>query len=248
MSKFNDLYNLLMEEIEQQNEKLTAKTDDKDFYLNQDECNPQHIYKWSKGLANVYGCKVTEDNLEAAKKFLKVKENPNLTPTKGKFIVYNPHISENGGQIWMNKLEGYEKATEKNSAFDGKINIQEAGLKFDEYIYQPSEDKKEEGLDWWYGFQIPKGMKFNVEQNCGNNGADGSVAEGTQWLPIVKGKFDWARSIDSMKQSNFVRSDLTSEDKQKFKFDEKCKKSWQKQYKAFKNDGEDKQEEQKQEE
>lgn len=86
-----------------------------------------------------------------------------------------------------------------------------------------NEEEMEEGTDFWTGFQIPEGMTFTIPQGCGNNGADGSQAYPTDWLPIVNGKFDWARSLISMKQSNFkciekTNSNITPE----------CLNSWEK--------------------
>ena len=230
MNKFDKLFNLIMEEIVEgeTSNKLTPKT-----VLPVDQCNPQHCYKWVKGKVNVYGCKITEDNLDAVKSFLKVREKSDLTPTVGKFVVYNPQIKEKDGQIWMNKLNGYTQGKKRLTTKNG--------LKFQEYIFTPKEKEEDmvEGEDYWYGFQIPKGMTFNIESGCGNNGADGSEAKSTDWLPIVNEKFDWARSRGSMEQSNFTCVSDASENK----LDEKCLTSWKEQFEAFSNlDSADKEE------
>lgn len=211
MSKFNDAYNRIL--FEELNKLPTV-----DEVLPQDMCNPSTCFKWVKGQANVYGCMITAENLEAVTNFLQVREMPELKPQIGKFVVYNPNIAKEDGQIWTGKaqeviidnkkeivLKGYTKATPKNSAF-GSTSLTQDGLKFDEYIFIPKEDPSTmvEGEDWWYGFQIPVGIDFIIQPGCGNNGADGSTAYATDWLPIVNGKFDWARSRGSMKRSNYI--------------------------------------------
>lgn len=198
MSKFNDVYNRIL--FEELNKLPTA-----DEILPQDMCNPSTCFKWVKGQANVYGCMITAENLAAVTNFLQVREMPGLKPQVGKFVVYNPHIEEKDGQIWMNKLNGYIKATPENSKFES-THLSQDGLEFDEYVFIPKKNFEEmkEGDDWWYGFQIPVGINFVIQPGCGNNGADGSTAYSTDWLPIVNGKFDWARSRGSMKQSNFI--------------------------------------------
>lgn len=114
----------------------------------------------------------------------------------------------------MNKLDGYAK-------IDG--STEKDGLTFDAYEFKPKTNESEmvEGVDVWTGFKIPEGKDFKIPAGCGNNGADGSTAFGTDWLPIVDGKFDWARSIESMKQANFEcigKADA--------KLDEACMKAW----------------------
>lgn len=216
MNKFDKLFNLIMEEI-----KDLPTTD---TILSKDLCNPDNCYRWVKGQANVYGCMITEDNVDLATKFLqKCRENKNKKAQVGKYLVYNPNIPEDGGQVWMNKLSGYSKATSENSVFE-ELHISQNGLEFDEYIFIPKEKDLEEGLDTWVGFQIPKGMEFKIEEGCGNNGSDGSSSFETDWLPIVNGKFDWSRSLVSMRQSNFKCTG-----KEQPKIDKQCLDSWNEQ-------------------
>jgi len=226
MENFKTLYNKII--FEDLNKLPTPDT-----ILPENLCNPNNCYKWVKGQANVYGCKITEENVETVKKFLKVREKANLIPQIGRYVVYNPNIPEKGGQIWMNKLSGYTEATKENSKFDSltlakKINEGEDEennevLNFTEYVFLPKTKDEEmvEGEDWWYGFQIPKTEDFKIADGCGNNGADGSTAYKTDWLPIVNGKFDWARSRESMKQSNFVCVEKGS-----VKLSDECQKNW----------------------
>ena len=215
MNSFKNLYNKII--FEDLNKLPTTDT-----ILPENLCNPNNCYKWVKGQANVYGCKITEENIEAVKKFLKVREKANLNPQIGRFVVYNPNIPEKGGQIWMNKLTGYVPATNENSKMKS-LHLSQDGLEFDEYIWLPKENKEEqeEGNDWWWGFQIPKTEDFKIADGCGNNGADGSTAYKTDWLPIVNGKFDWARSRESMIQSNF-----TCIEKGSVKLSDECQKNW----------------------
>lgn len=105
MNKFNTLYNkLLFEEL-----NMLPTTD---TILPKELCNPNNCYKWIKGKANVYACLITDTNYEIVAGFLhRNRENANTKPQVGKYLVYNPHIEEKGGQIWMNKLAGYSLAT-----------------------------------------------------------------------------------------------------------------------------------------
>lgn len=217
MKKFDKLYNkIVFEEV--------GKLPTTDTILPESLCNPDNCYRWVKGQANVYACMITEDNVELATKFLQnCRENKNKQAQVGKYLVFNPNIPEEGGQVWMNKLSGYSKATSENSAFDS-LHISEGGLEFDEYVFIPKTENLEEGLDTWVGFQIPNGMEFKVEEGCGNNGADDSSSFGTDWLPIVNGRFDWSRSLVSMKQSNFKCTG-----KEQPKIDEECLNSWKEQ-------------------
>ena len=196
MNKFDELYNkIIFEEIQ----KLPTT----DTILSKNLCNPNNCYRWVKGQANVYACLITNKNFEQAIEFLKKdRENSNVKPQVGKYLIYNPHIKEQDGQVWMNKLAGYSKTTPDNSAFDN-LHISKDGLEFDEYIFIPKNKDLEEGVDLGGRRQIKKRMTFKINKGCGNNGADESIAYETDWLPIVNGKFDWARSLPSMKQSNF---------------------------------------------
>lgn len=214
MNKFDTLFNkIIFEELQ----KLPTT----DTVLPENLCNPDNCYRWVKGQANVYGCLITDENVEQVSEFLKKdRENSNVKPQVGRYLVYNPHIAEKDGQVWMNKLSGYSKATSENSAFD-ELHISKDGLEFDEYVFIPKEKDLEEGVDTWVGFQIPEGKTFKINKGCGNNGADESTAYETDWLPIVNGKFDWARSLASMKQSNF-----TCTGKEKVKLDDQCLENW----------------------
>lgn len=185
-------------------------------------CNPDNCYRWVKGRVNVYACLITNENMKNAHEFLKKdRENPNVSPQIGKYIVFNPNIPESDGQVWMNRLSGYSKATSQNSEFNS-LHISKDGLEFDEYIFIPKEKDLEEGIDFWVGFQIPNGMTFKIESGCGNHGSDESLAFATDWLPIVDGKFDWARSRNSMKQSHFICTG-----KEQSKINDKCLQSWE---------------------
>ena len=185
-------------------------------------CNPENCYRWRKGQTNVYACLITNENIKDADEFLKKdRENSNISPQIGKYVIYNPNIPESDGQVWMNKLPGYSKATSENSKFSS-LHLSKDGLEFDEYIFIPKEKGIEEGVDTWVGFQIPKGKTFKIESGCGNHGSDESSAFATDWLPIVNGKFDWARSRGSMKQSNYICTG-----KEQIKIDDKCLQSWE---------------------
>ena len=222
MSKFSKAYKTIMEEIG--GYPMT------DIPLRNELCDLDHLYRWTKGKANVYACLITDENAKLSEEFLhRCRENQNKKVKIGQYIVYNPNIPEDAGQVWMNKLSGYSKASFDNSAFNGKLKISEGGLDFEEYVFIPKIDNLEDGVDTWVGFEIPKGMTFKIEEGCGNNGSDGSSAFETDWLPIVNGKFDWARSLASMRQSNFTCEG--SINKSEIHIDQKCIDSWNEQSK-----------------
>lgn len=177
MNKFNEVYMKIIHE----------QTDDSFM---------KKFFRWNKGEVTVYAHMVTDDDIDLCNDFIaQCRENIGMKAKPGRYLVYNPNIPKKDGQVWMNKLSGYEKVPG---------TITKDGLTFEKYHYTPKEGNLEEGTDTWIGIRIPEGVTFKIPDGLGNNGSDGSTAYGTDWLPIVNGKFDWARSEASMKQSNFI--------------------------------------------
>ena len=220
--------------------------------------SPSDLYVWVKGEVHVYACKITDENLEVCKAFVKKFCKEENQVKTDRYVVYNPDIAILDGPVWTNKLNKYKpgKEGQKNlGSINGSIKTTDKdfnGLVFEPFVFIPekgSDDihallKKEgaEGSEYFIGFKMPKGMGFYAPTGYGNGDANGKIVaepgEGCDyWLAIQNGKFDYGRTITSMKQSNYIGHKPSNDDKIK-PLDEECKKLWELAVDQFKTNAE----------